>query len=219
MEHRRISVGPRDVLRLKKPTNGFLCSLSAKDGHDIEFLSFVVRNDDSKRVLFEIGNGVPMIGQMEVDYDTFDDDDCFRAIKYTFNEDVLRLPVVSTSLTFKVGEKPISNFRMIERHYFRNQLVKSYDFSFGFCIPGSINNWDAIYDVPPLKDDIIKAMVENPYETVSDSFYFVGNELIKHNKARYRYEAMGNEESKVDAKMDRLSLVAPNGCDGGPSLE
>lgn len=137
---RRISIGPEDVLRLKKPTNGFLCSLS-EDEHNIEFLKFTISDDESKRVLFEVGQNVEMVGSMEVDHDTVDEDDYVRAIKYTFCEDVLRLPLVSTSLTFKVGDMPIDNFRMIERHYFRDKLIKSYDFSFGFCIPGSVNCW------------------------------------------------------------------------------
>lgn len=183
---KRISVSPEDVLKLNKPTKGFLCSISSNT-HNIEFNKFVVRDDASQRVIFEVGNGVPMVGSMEVDCDNFDDSDCFRAIKYTFSADVLRLPVVSTSLTFNVGEKPVPNFRMIERHYFQNQLVKSYDFSFGFCIPGSTNSWDAIYDLPPINEDIIQKMIANPYETQSDSFYFVGDELIMHNKARYQY--------------------------------
>lgn len=29
-------------------------------------------------------------------------------------------------------------------------------------------------------------MIENPYETKSDSFYFVNDKLIMHNKASYR---------------------------------
>ena len=77
---------------------------------------------------------------------------------------------------------------MIERHYFKNRLVKSYDFTFGFCIPESTNTWEAVYDNdPPLEDNLIKEMVKYPYETCSDSFYFVGNELIMHNKAKYKY--------------------------------
>lgn len=161
---RRLSVGPEDVLRLKKPTNGFLCSLAA-DEHNIEFLKFTISDDESKRVLFEVGKDVEMVGSMDVDYDTVDEDDYIRAVKYTFCEDMLRLPLVSTrcvslktnhtdlaehfriqlsfvtSLTFRVGDMPIDNFRMIERHYFRGKLIKSYDFSFGFCIPGSVNSW------------------------------------------------------------------------------
>lgn len=36
---------------------------------------------------------------------------------------------------------------------------------------------------PPL----VRQMVEHPYETRSDSFYFVDNKLIMHNKADYAY--------------------------------
>ena len=97
---------------------------------------------------------------------------------------------------------------MIERHYFRNQLVKSFDFSFGFCIPGSTNTWEAIYDVPPLRHELIQDMIAKPYETVSDSFYFVGNELIMHNKARYKYvKAPENEIDSSTLEMENLSLV------------
>lgn len=42
---------------------------------------------------------------------------------------------------------------MIERHYFRGKLIRNYDFSFGFCIPNSVNSWEAIYDMPELTDD------------------------------------------------------------------
>lgn len=30
-------------------------------------------------------------------------------------------------------------------------------------------------------------MINHPYETKSDSFYFVGDDLIMHNKAAYTY--------------------------------
>ena len=32
-------------------------------------------------------------------------------------------------------------------------------------------------------------MIENPYMTKSDTFYFVDNVLIMHNKADYAYNA------------------------------
>lgn len=36
-------------------------------------------------------------------------------------------------------------------------------------------------------------MIEHPFETKSDSFYFVDNALIMHNKADYAYNgAEGN---------------------------
>ena len=77
---------------------------------------------------------------------------------------------------------------MIEKHYFQNQLIRTYDFEFGFCIPSSINTWDTIYKVhPPLDETLKKQMKENPFETTSDSFYFVDNVMIMHNKAKYQY--------------------------------
>lgn len=112
-------------------------------------------------------------------------------------------------MTFKVGDEPLPNFRIIERHYFQNQLVKSFDFKFGFCIPGSTNTWEAVYDVPPLDDALIEEMVHSPFETQSDSFYFVGNELIIHNKASYKYTTtpdrvlpLSLNRGYAEAKMD-----------------
>lgn len=33
----------------------------------------------------------------------------------------------------------------------------------------------------------VKEMIQNPFETKSDSFYFVEDRLIMHNKAEYAY--------------------------------
>ena len=63
-------------------------------------------------------------------------------------------PVRGIRLTFSVGPVPVPKLQMIERHYFRNRLVKSYDFEFGFCIPNSTNTWDATYSLPPLDDSL-----------------------------------------------------------------
>lgn len=76
---------------------------------------------------------------------------------------------------------------MIERHYFRNKMLKSFDFKFGFCIPKSTNSWEAIYTVPPLSDKEKTDIIDHPWEMQSDSFYFVNDELIMHNKALYSY--------------------------------
>ena len=57
------------------------------------------------------------------------------------------------SVEFTVGEKPVSKFRMIERHYFRDRLLKSFDFEFGFVMPHSKNTMEHIYEFPSLSDD------------------------------------------------------------------
>ena len=114
-------------------------------------------------------------------------EDQVRCISYDFGADFLNLETIGTTLEFSVGPREVEGFRMIERHYFRDTLIKSYDFMFGFCIPNSTNTWEAIYDMPPLPPDLMEAMIANPWQTESDSFYFVGDTLVMHNKAKYAY--------------------------------
>lgn len=76
---------------------------------------------------------------------------------------------------------------MIERHFFRDRLLKTFDFQFGFCIPNSKNTCEHIYEFPTLPADLVSEMIANPFETRSDSFYFVDNQLVMHNKADYAY--------------------------------
>merc|ERR1712167_136119 len=100
-------------------------------------------------------------------------EDQVRCISYDFGPQFFDLQSIGTSLEFSVGPREVQDFRMIERHYFRDRLIKSYDFKFGFCIPNSVNSWEAIYELPPLPPDLVQEMCSNPYETQSDSFYYV----------------------------------------------
>ncbi|KAI0221807.1 hypothetical protein LSAT2_026925 [Lamellibrachia satsuma] len=77
---------------------------------------------------------------------------------------------------------------MIEKHYFRDRILKCFDFEFGFCIPNSKNTVEHIYEFPHLEPTEIQEMIECPYETRSDSFYFVDDQLVMHNKADYAYD-------------------------------
>lgn len=91
-------------------------------------------------------------------------------------------------VVFSVGDQPVQNFRMIERHYFKNQLIKSFDFTFNFCIPNSTNSWECLYEIPKLDNKIIADMIKCDYETKSDSFYFINDgQMIMHNKAEYQF--------------------------------
>eukprot|EP00924_Labyrinthula_sp_SR-Ha-C_P001243 snap_masked-scaffold_7-processed-gene-18.35-mRNA-1 protein AED:0.28 eAED:0.28 QI:0/-1/0/1/-1/1/1/0/235 len=175
------------VKSLKKPTQKFLCSLS-DNTYGVDFLSFTIKDYDTKDVIFKVDKNNPNKNTLKyLQKRMLKNEDAARTIRYDFSANVLLAPAISTKLIFSVGTKEIQNFRMIERHYFRNKLVKSYDFKFGFCIPGSVNTWEAIYKVPKLPDSLIEKMIAAPYETKSDSFYFVNGELIMHNKAEYRY--------------------------------
>lgn len=206
-------VTPDTVLDLKGPTSKFLCPLSANT-YGIEFLSFTIQDYDSKKLIFEVSRDRPP----QLDFDpTNYSEDALRKIKYNFSEDVLRLPSIQTSLVFSVGQKEVSDFRMIERHYYKNQLIKSFDFTFGFCIPGSTNTWDAVYAVPPLDEGLIQEMIANPHETTSDSFYFVGDKLIMHNKASYKYivEDRAQEKRSYDSlNADKMSAKGAKGAKG-----
>ena len=54
---------------------------------------------------------------------------------------------------FTNGPLPAKDFRMIERHFFKDRLIKSFDFNFGFCIPESTNTREDMYELPSLSDD------------------------------------------------------------------
>ena len=152
-------------------------------------------------------------------------EDQVRCICYDFGDAFLQLRTIGTTLTFSIGDNELQNFRMIERHYFRDQLIKSYDFNFGFVIPNSTNTWEAIYEMPELDPELMEDMIKcvlpraaaacpgegslsspppscgaltppplsprfrdsSPWETQSDSFYYVGDEMVLHNKAKYAY--------------------------------
>uniref|UniRef100_F6Q2N1 Unc-119 lipid binding chaperone B n=1 Tax=Monodelphis domestica TaxID=13616 RepID=F6Q2N1_MONDO len=151
--------------------------------YSIDFTRFKIRDLETGTVLFEIAkpSASGRLPRGEVDTSAG------RFVRYQFTPAFLRLRTVGATVEFTVGDKPVSNFRMIERHYFRERLLKNFDFDFGFCIPSSRNTCEHIYEFPQLSEDVIRLMVEHPYETRSDSFYFVDNKLIMHNKADYAY--------------------------------
>eukprot|EP00741_Cyanophora_paradoxa_P013391 tig00020685_g12930.t1 len=183
-------VKPEDVLTFTKPTEFFLCPLAA-NVYGIDFVSFKIRDYETNKTIFEVSKEVDPNAPPQPIPDEVDDS--VRCIKYTFPASFLDLNMVGTTLVFSVGAKPVPNFRMIERHYFRDRLLKSYDFKFGFCIPNSTNSWEAIYQMPKLTPEAKRELVDHPFETRSDSFYFVNDELIMHNKAEYSYAEGGDE--------------------------
>ncbi len=86
----------------------FLCSLDANT-YGIAFLAFAIRDGESKRVLFQVGedmyatdDGKEPDAELEtglpfdVPDPVLDGPDALRSIRYDFNVDVLRLPVIST---------------------------------------------------------------------------------------------------------------------------
>ncbi|KAG8455813.1 hypothetical protein GDO86_001855 [Hymenochirus boettgeri] len=171
-----IDLRPEHVLGLSRVTENYLCK--AEDNiYGIDFTRFKIRDLETSTVLFEISKPCPEQEEDE-EVNTQLDASAGRFVRYQFTPAFLRLRKVGATVEFTVGEKPVRNFRMIERHYFRERILKSFDFDFGFCIPNSRNTCEHMYEFPQLSEELIRLMIENPYETRSDSFYFVDNKLI-----------------------------------------
>ncbi|KPM11727.1 GMP-PDE, delta subunit-like protein [Sarcoptes scabiei] len=92
-----------------------------------------------------------------------------RFVRYNFTPDFLKLKTVGASIEFHVGSKPINSFRMIERHYFQDTLLKTFDFDFGFCIPNSINTCEHIYEFPLISSELCKYLIQ--FSLVCDQNY------------------------------------------------
>lgn len=181
-------VSPEDVLKFQKATEGFLCSLSA-NVYGIEFVAFKVRDLETKTIVFSVQREASSAGADQIAHLhlTPEQEKAVRTIRYEFSRKFLQFRTVGTTLTFTVGPQPVPNFRMIERHYFKDRLIKSFDFNFGFCIPSSVNTWEAIYEMPQLTPEEEADFVASPFQCKSDSFYFVNDEMVMHNKAEYSY--------------------------------
>ncbi|XP_030631604.1 protein unc-119 homolog B-like [Chanos chanos] len=180
----RRHITPEDVLGLRVATHDYLCE-PEDNIYNIDFIRFKIRDLESGTVLFEIAK--PPSTEEECDESGAADPSAGRFVRYQFTPSFLRLRTVGATVEFTVGPRPLNSFRMIERHYFKDHLLKSFDFDFGFCIPNSRNTCEHIYEFPQLSDSIIRQMIDHPYETRSDSFYFVENRLVMHNKADYAY--------------------------------
>ena len=190
------NITPEIVRGYKEFTPKFLCGINA-NVYNIKFKKFKVRDLDSGFVLFEVSDDSPDEPQEQKDNNNPPQkevpeteeqiENSPRTIRYHLGPDFLDLKNLGSSLTFSVGNKPVKNLLMIERHYFKTVLVKSFEFKFDFCIPNSTNTWESIYTIPELDPKLKQEMIDNPWLTKSDSFYFVEDKLVMHNKAMYNY--------------------------------
>ncbi|XP_055912698.1 protein unc-119 homolog [Eupeodes corollae] len=192
-------ISPDDVLRLNKITEDYLCTPDANI-YEIDFTRFKIRDLESGAVLFEIAKPpseqFPEGSIEEATLATEElsllddpvDPNAGRYVRYQFTPAFLNLKTVGATVEFTVGSKPVNRFRMIERHFFRDRILKTFDFEFGYCIPYSKNTCEHIYEFPNLPPELIAEMIASPFDTRSDSFYFVEDSLIMHNKADYAYD-------------------------------
>lgn len=188
-------VTPDYVRALTGPTEKFLCKLQDNNKYKLQFLTFRIRDISNKKVLFEIKRTADPDEQLIFDDSLFEEEDLneLRTIRYNFGPEFLDLDIVGTCLEFKVADdQHVRDFMIIERHYFREHLIENYEFSFPMCLKGTTNTWEKIYNFPHIDPDLKLLMIANPWETQSDTFYFVGEDLVMHNKAYYSYS--GNND-------------------------
>ena len=68
-------------------------------------------------------------------------------VRYNLKREILKLKTIGATIKFINGDKPISKFTLLERHFYKNHLLKSFVFDFGFLIPDSENSAEQIYEV------------------------------------------------------------------------
>ncbi|XP_061079360.1 protein unc-119 homolog B [Conger conger] len=174
------SITPNHVLRLTAYTADYLCS-PEDNIYSITFSRFKIRDLGSGAIILDLKKQCPTEIKDAIEQDAG------RFIQYHFSAAFLTLREIGATLEFTVGSKAVNRLRLIERHYFRDQLLKTFDFEIGFCIPYSRNTCEHIYTLPELDSFTVKEMIANPFETKSDSFYFANNKLIMHHKAEYSF--------------------------------
>ena len=174
-------VTPEYVKTLKAPTDRFLCKLT-DNWAKFRFRGFKIRDMISNITLVEVPDD-----DIENEDLSDEDDPSKRMIKYHLGPDFLYLQTVGLTMNFSIGEKPIQNMEMVERHYFRGKVIRDYSFKFGFVIPNSTNSWEFVYDLPNLTEEEKAEISSAPWEVKSDSFFFAEGKLMIHNRAEYNY--------------------------------
>ena len=143
-------ITPDVVRNYKEFTPKFLCGLDANI-YNIQFKRFRIRDMESDFVLFDVGDDSDVNNQekdeakkeeeekarkeAEEKAKKEEEEDIYkssRMIRYHLGPDFLDLKNLGSSLTFTVGDKPVKDFLMIERHYFNEILIKSFEFKFDF---------------------------------------------------------------------------------------
>lgn len=137
------------------------------------------QNTDTSSVPVEGGNNVASGNEDHVNEEEEAlEPNAGRYVRYQFTPQFLKLKTVGATyvisvtenwcmilicyvhflyrVEFTVGSKCVKNFRMIERHFFQDQLLKTFDFEFGYCIPFSKNTCEHIYEFPTIPPDLGK---------------------------------------------------------------
>ena len=66
-----------------------------------------------------------------------------RVLKHSFPRTFFMLQNLELNLQFTNvnGDQPLSDLTLIEKHFFRGQILSEFEFNFPFCVPKSTNEW------------------------------------------------------------------------------
>ncbi len=112
-------ISPEDVLALTRVTESYLCEPEANDPYGVDFTRFKIRDMSTGATLFEISKPPGQQQQHQQGQQNPDDPNVGRFVRYQFTPEFLKLRTVGATVEFSVGDKPVKNFRMIERHFFK----------------------------------------------------------------------------------------------------
>ena len=179
------SFSPEDALNMDHPADWFMCSRSANT-FGVKFLDFRLRDVDSGEILIEVSREEwEILDWMQEEEakrwgvdNSMDDEE--RVVEYNFGPTFLELKSIGMQVGISIGEKPVKSIWMIEKHFFKGNCVKTYDFKTGFCIPHTINTWETIYLLPELDEETKMDMIESTGESSSDSYFFIEEKLFMH---------------------------------------
>ena len=174
---------------LNKPTDKILCTLA--DNRFIRFGAYSVCDYDSRTELLSVSaeqnKMMDDFARQQEEEGTLTMD--MRILKHSFPRTFFMLRNLELNLQFTNvnGDQPLADLTLIEKHFFRGQILSEFEFNFPFCVPKSTNEWQYVYQLPELSPELQQEMVDAPNETHSDSFFFSEGRLIVHNKASYSY--------------------------------
>ena len=78
-----------------------------------------------------------------------------RILKHDFTPDFFKLENLELNLQFDcITNRPLKDLILIEKHFFRGEILSNFEFSFPACIPNSTNTWQYVYQLPLIPDEM-----------------------------------------------------------------
>ena len=90
-----------------------------------------------------------------------------RILKHKFSPLFFKLRNLELNLQFHVHskDKPLREMILIEKHFYEGKMLSEFEFSFQFCMAGSTNTWQYVYQLPQLSEEQQTEMIANPFKT------------------------------------------------------